>query len=67
MSTHKNIEATMKQHFCEYDQGKDLSIEALRGKAFLSQRESVLHDCKDICVDGNIDFIKTNHDNKVGV
>jgi hypothetical protein len=45
----------------------DIFTKALQGKAFRSQRDSFLHDCKDICIHGKIDIIEINHDHKVGV
>ena len=45
----------------------DIFTKALQGKAFRSQRDAFLHDCKDICTQGNIDIIEIDHDHKVGV
>ena len=43
----------------------DIFTKALQGKSFRSQRDSFLHDCREICVQGKIDMIETNHDPKV--
>ena len=43
----------------------DIFTKALQGKSFRSQRDSFLHDCREICVHGKIDMIEINHDPKV--